>query len=255
MLSKLRSAYAWALLSVIMLTLFPAARLFAAKNRRSDPRGDRLRTFVASWISTYGRFTPLYRFSIEGREHLPRSGPYVMVANHESGLDVVCLQMLRTPARFLAEHWLFDVPLSGPLFRRAHHIAVEVGNRESGRQALVIAEDALRKGTPVAIFPEGVLSPDEMKPFKPGAFVLAQRAKVPIVPVRIVGTGRAWRPGTLVVQGAHEIRIVILEPTPLADVESASAAELAEATRRRMLDVAPGPAAGLSATARETIDS
>ncbi|MGI9592611.1 MAG: lysophospholipid acyltransferase family protein [Myxococcota bacterium] len=241
MLSKLRSAYAWALLSALMLPLLPIARIFAAVTRKRDPRGDRLRTFMASWISLYGRWTPLYRFCIEGRQHLPASGPYVLVANHESGLDVLCLQMLRIPARFLAEHWLFEVPLSGPLFHLARHVPVEVGNRESGRLALVAAEDALRDGSPVAIFPEGILSPDEMKPFKPGAFVLAQRAKVPIVPVRIVGTGAAWRPGTLVVEGAHRIRIVILPPIPASEVEARDAGTLAAATRERLLAVAPGP--------------
>ena len=241
MLSKLRSAYAWALLATIALPLFPAARVFAALTRRSDPRGDRLRVFMAAWSSLYGRLTPLYRFSIEGRRHLPASGPYILVANHESGLDVLCFQMLGTPARFLAEHWLFDIPVSGPLFHRAGHIPLEVGNRESGRQALVAAEDALREGSPIAIFPEGVLSPDELKPFKPGACVLAQRAKVPIVPVRLVGTGAAWRPGTLVVRGAHRIRIVILPPLPLAEIESSGPADLAQELRRRILEVAPGP--------------
>lgn len=244
MLSKLRSAYAWALLSAIALPLFPAAWLYAAVTRASDPRGDRLRTFMAGWISLYGHLTPLYRFSIEGRQHIPASGPYVLVANHESGLDVLCLQMLRTPARFLAEHWLFDVPLSGPLFRRARHVPVELGNRESGRAALATAEEALREGTPVAIFPEGALSPDEMKTFKAGAFVLAQRAGVPIVPVRLVGTGAAWRPGTLVVEGAHEIRIVVLPALPPAELASADPGELAVRTRASLLRVSPGPGLG-----------
>ncbi|MEM7413651.1 MAG: lysophospholipid acyltransferase family protein [Myxococcota bacterium] len=212
MISKLRSAYAWVLLSVLMLALFPAARCYAAWNRHRDPRGDGLRRFCARWIALYGHWTPLYRFEVEGREHLPSQGPFVLVANHESGLDVLCLQMLGTTARFLAEHWLFDIPLSGPLFRRAGHIPVEVGNRESGRAALETAADALVEGTPVAVFPEGQLRPDGLSDFKPGAFVLAQRAGVPLVPVRIVGAGDAWRPGTLVVRGKHVIRIRVLEP-------------------------------------------
>jgi len=242
-LSKLRSAYAWALLAAIMLPLFPAAWLYALLRGGRDPRGDGLRRFMASWVSLYGHLTPLYRFSIEGRQHLPADGAYVLVANHESGLDVLCLQMLRIPARFLAEHWLFDVPLSGPLFRRARHVPVEVGDRESGRRALMTAEEALREGTPVAVFPEGALSPDEMKPFRPGAFVLARRAGVPIVPVRIIGAGAAWRPGTLVVQGAHRVRVVVLPPVPASDLAQGDPAALAEATRQRLLAVAPGPEA------------
>ena len=241
MLSKLRSAYAWALLSGLMLALFPAARGFAFWKRGSDPRGDALRRLCARWISLYGRWTPLYDFTIEGREHLPQQGPFVLVANHESGLDVLCLQMLGTPARFLAEHWLFDIPLSGPLFRRAGHIPVVVGNRESGRAALETATKALADGTPVAVFPEGKLSPDALGDFKPGGFVLAQRAGVPLVPVRIVGAGAAWRPGTLVVHGRHPIRIRILPPLCGAELDG-DAQELAQQVRETIRRAGGGAA-------------
>jgi hypothetical protein len=44
-----------------------------------------------------------------------------------------------------------------------------------------------------------------------------------------------------VVHGAHEIRIVILPPVPLSEIESSDPAELAQELRRRILDVAPGP--------------
>jgi 1-acyl-sn-glycerol-3-phosphate acyltransferase len=240
MFSKLRSAYAWALFAAIMAPLLPVSWLYRRLHPH-DPRGDRLRVLIARWSSLYARATPLYRFSIEGRDHLPGSGPFVLVANHESTLDNLCIQMLSTPVRFLAEHWIFDIPLSGPLCKRAEHIPVEVGNRESGHQALVTAEDALRAGSPVAIYPEGGLSPDEMKSFKPGAFVLAQRANVPIVPVRIVGAGRAWRPGTVVVEGTNEIRIVILPPVAPQEIAEQEPTEVAEAVRQRLLGVAPVP--------------
>ncbi len=241
MLSKLRSAYAWVLFAAIMAPLFPASWLYERLTRRRDPRGDRLRVFIARWSSLYAHATPLYRFSIEGLENLPESGPFVLVANHESTLDQLCLQLLGTAARFMAEHWIFDVPLSGPMCRRAGHIPVKVGDRASGHDAMVAAEDALREGTPVAIFPEGGLSPEELKPFKPGAFVLAQRAKAPVVPVRIVGAGRAWRRGTLVVEGRHHIRIVVLPACPPAQLAEADPATLADETRTRILAVAPAP--------------
>lgn len=208
-----------------MLPLFPVVFVLRPLLNAVDASGNRLRRLVARWISLYAHATPLYRFTIEGREHLPRDRPYVLVANHESGLDVLPLLLLSAPVRFLAESWMFQIPLGGWLLRSCGHIPLDPGDRASGRRALEDAEGALSEGAPIAVFPEGKLSPDELAPFKPGAFVLAQRAQVPVVPVRLSGTGRAWRPGTVVVEGAHEIGIEVLpaiSPAPDGDAEALS---------------------------------
>ena len=101
MWSIVRSTVAWALLLAILLPLIPVLFLLPRLTRGIDPRRDGLRKFTAAWISTYAILTPLYRFHVEGRSKLPSAGPYVLVANHESGLDPLSLLLLRTPARFL----------------------------------------------------------------------------------------------------------------------------------------------------------
>ncbi len=125
--------------------------------------------------------------------------------------------------------------------RRCQHIRVEPGNRESGRAALEEAARALDEGTPVVVFPEGELSPDEMADFRPGAFVAAKRAGVPIVPVLLEGAGQAWRPGTLVVRGAHVIRIAVQPPIDVHGVDEPDADALSERTRQVMLDARRSP--------------
>jgi 1-acyl-sn-glycerol-3-phosphate acyltransferase len=228
-----------------MLPLFPVAAVYRLWRGSRDPRGDGLRRLIARWVSIYGETTPLYRFDVQGRSRLPTEGPYVLVANHESGLDVLCLLMLRTPARFVAEDFLFAIPLAGWLFRASEQIPVKIGDRESGRRALARAAEALDAGTPVAFFPEGRLSPDEMIAFKPGAFVCAQRAGVPIVPVLIEGAGNAWRPGTMVVRGRHVIRMHVLEPIEPAAHGDTNPEVLAASVRQRLLDArAPVARAG-----------
>jgi 1-acyl-sn-glycerol-3-phosphate acyltransferase len=233
--STLRSTYAWILLSVIVLPLFPVAFVHAILMRRRDADRSRLRVLVARWVSLYARSTPLYRFEVEHRDRIPATGPYVLVANHESGLDVLTLLYLRTTARFLADAWLFKVPLAGPLMQRCRHIRVDTSDRESGREALEEVGRSLAEGTPVAIFPEGRLMPDGMGAFMAGAFVAAQRAGVPIVPVLLEGAGNAWRPGTLVVRGAHEIRIAVLPPVPAEDVKKLSTEALSARVRSDLL--------------------
>ena len=235
MWSKIRSVYAWVLLSVIMLVLFPVAFLVCGLLAPLDPRRDRFRVFVATWVSAYGWLTPLYRFRIEGRERLPRGTPYVLVANHESGLDTLAILMLRTPVRFLADRGLFKIPLAGWLFRACRHIPVKPVDRSSGRRALDAVAGSLAEGSPVAIFPEGELMPDSMGEFRAGAFVAAKRASAPIVPVLLEGTGQAWRPGTLVVQGRHHLRIAVLDTVPVEAVAASTPEELS-ASVRAMID-------------------
>lgn len=234
MWSVIRSVYAWILLSVIMLPLFPAAAVLAFLSTPFDRQRSGLRVFVSTWVSAYALLTPLYRFRIEARERLPQSQPYVLVANHESGLDTLCLLLLRTPARFLAESWIFRIPLAGRLTLACKHIPVRLGDRESGRRALAMARSALEERCPVAIFPEGRLSADAMGDFRPGAFVLAQRAGVAVVPVLIEGAGSAWRPGTMVVTGTHRVRIAILDPVGIDEVKTTAPETLAARVRERI---------------------
>jgi 1-acyl-sn-glycerol-3-phosphate acyltransferase len=227
-----------------VLPLFPVAWLYAALTGRVDPGRARLRVFVARWVSLYARLTPLYGFRVEHRDRLPPDAPYVLVANHESGLDTLSLLYLRTPARFLAEAWIFRVPLAGPLMRRCRHIRVKPGDRASGRAALEEVGRALGEGTPVAIFPEGVLSPDATAAFRPGAFVAAKRAGVPVFPVLLEGSGQAWRPGTLVVRGRHVIRIAVLPPITAEEVAGATPDALAERARGAILAARHAPPPG-----------
>jgi len=208
--------------------------LFDALAGSFDPRRDRLRRMVARWASLYGKWSPLYHIEIEGRSHFPRSGAYVVVANHESGLDTLLLLMLGTPARFLAEHWLFHATGAGWLMRTCRHIEVKVGDRESGHRALEEAVRALAEGSPVAIFPEGRYDEGVLNEFRPGAFVTAKRTGAAIVPVLIEGSGRAWRPGTLVVHGRHTIRLVVSRPITAEIVEAETVEELIERTRKQL---------------------
>ena len=233
MISTLRSAFAWALFAVILLPVVALALLEAAVLARLDASRDGLRRRVAKGLALYARWSPLYAFRVEGREHLPAAGPYVLVANHESLLDPLCFFLLGTPARVVASDRALRVPVVSKLFRACEHIGVDRSDPASRKRAVEVARSALAAGTPVAIFPEGQLArvPGELGVFHTGAFRAARDCGVPIVPVVLSGTGRAWAPDTVLVEGRHEIGIRVLPPV---EPDVADAEVLAEKVRSAM---------------------
>ncbi|MGC3997091.1 MAG: lysophospholipid acyltransferase family protein [Anaeromyxobacter sp.] len=137
---------------------------------------------------------PPWRLQVEGR--FPGKGPYVVVANHESMLDILLISHIPREMKWVAKASLFDVPWVGWMFRLAGDIPVTRGNSESGGAALARARRYLAHGMNVMIFPEGTRSTrGTLLPFKSGAFRLALDAKVPVLPVAVAGTARGLPKG------------------------------------------------------------
>lgn len=134
------------------------------------------------------------RFTIEGRENVPRTGGAVMAINHTSYLDFMYAGL---PARrhgryvrFMAKQSIFTHGVAGPLMRGMKHIPVD---RHQGGDAFKAAVRALRDGEIVGVFPEATMSRSfELRPFKPGAVKMAQVAGVPLLPTTIWGGHRVW---------------------------------------------------------------
>jgi len=129
---------------------------------------------------------------IEGRERLVATRPAVVVANHESLFDpAVLMKASDLPLRFIVKREIERYPIFGRALSAMGHVFIDRGDGERTERALEAAATALREGATVMAFPEGTRAEgDEVRPFRKGAFELAIRAKVPIVPAGIFGTGR-----------------------------------------------------------------
>jgi acyl carrier protein len=133
------------------------------------------------------------RLSVEGTEHLPAGGRYVLAANHASNLDPLVLAVaLPEPAVFAAIGDLAHNPFARVFLRRLQAHLVERGDRTRGVEDTRALTETARSGRVVAFFPEGRRSPTVgLEPFRMGAFVVAADAGVPVVPVALRGTRRA----------------------------------------------------------------
>lgn len=142
---------------------------------------------------------PYARFDIAGLEHIPASGPGIVVANHRSYFDTVAvgLTVARTgrPLRFLGKREVFDAPVIGQLARALGGIPVERGTGSD--EPLQAAVHALEAEQLVALMPQGTI-PRGREFFNPklkgrwGAAKLAAMTKAPVIPIGLWGTEQVW---------------------------------------------------------------
>jgi 1-acyl-sn-glycerol-3-phosphate acyltransferase len=128
--------------------------------------------------------------TIEGREHLPPAGaPFVAMFNHQSMIDIIVAWLvLPTGPRFVAKKQLLYVPVVGLFMLVMGMVPIDRSNRHAAIAALRKAQDVIKRGRILAVFPEGTRTRDgRVMPFKKGVFVVAQKANAPILPIALEG--------------------------------------------------------------------
>jgi 1-acyl-sn-glycerol-3-phosphate acyltransferase len=154
--------------------------------------GDReriLHSFARTWSWMIMRtiFSPV---KVTGLDKIDTSRPHVYAVNHASALDIPVLYVyLPCQFRIAFKKELLLYPVIGWHLTRSGQVCVDQQNPAGSIGSIRSALKSLKAGMPLVIFPEGGRTPDgEIKPFLPGAFFLAIKAKVDIVPVALIGT-------------------------------------------------------------------
>lgn len=154
-----------------------------------DRDGRRLHWFsyAWSWLIMKTIFSPV---RVTGLERIDTSKPHVYAANHASALDIPVLYVnLPFQFRIAFKKELLSYPVVGWQLKRSGQVCIDQQNPSHSISSIRAALKGLKAGLPLVIFPEGGRTPDgEIKPFLPGAFFLAIKAQVDIVPIALVGT-------------------------------------------------------------------
>ncbi|PLW83226.1 HAD-IB family hydrolase [Kineobactrum sediminis] len=161
-------------------------------------------------------------FDIDGAEHLRQPRPAIYIFNHQSLLDAMVLaHLLRRDAVPLCKKEMAAVPVLGQVLRQVGTIFVD---RKDTNQAAVLqsALAVLNSGRSLVIAPEGTRSTlGTIQTFKHGAFFLARKAGVPIVPIILHNVKDALPKGGLLLRPAT-IRVTVLPPVDMAGSGSGS---------------------------------
>lgn len=222
---------------LLMVVTFPVGYLVAVLTRALtwplDRDGRVLHLWTCAWAMFYVYANPLWRVRYSGRDRVPRRGPAVIVANHESHVDILVLFGLYRDFKYVSKESVFKVPFIGWNMRMNHYVALRRGERESVREMMARCDEILAGGGSLAIFPEGTRSRDgRLQPFKDGAFELALRHGATVVPVAIDGTYGSLPKHSRRLKRAMRARVDVLEVIDAR--EFADVAALREATRERI---------------------
>lgn len=172
----------------------------------------------------------LHPVHIRGKENIPpRCSPCVVMANHQSGLDILMMYgYLGIPFKWVMKQSLRRVPFMGMACRMAGFIFVGGQDPASVKRTMEQAHQVLRERNAIFIFPEGHrTSTGEMQRFKKGGFVMAYQLGVPILPVTIKGAYEAMPKGKYIIRPSRlelvihpAVHIDAEQPMPIAVKDS-----------------------------------
>ncbi|TNJ40066.1 1-acyl-sn-glycerol-3-phosphate acyltransferase [Chlorobaculum thiosulfatiphilum] len=186
--------------------------LYALVLNLFDPTGDRFHKVAAWW----GRFSARVlgiSVEVEGEENYRPGDTYLVVSNHAGMADIpLILGAMKLNLRFVAKEELGKIPVFGPALKSGGYVFIKRGQNREALQSMLQAAETLKQGRSIHIFPEGTRSKTgEILPFKRGAFIIAEKAKVPVLPVTIIGSNRITPKKSLKINHGT-VRMIIGKP-------------------------------------------
>ena len=233
--SLLISAYLWIIFALTSCLCTIPAVLIRILTAPFDKRMYLLQQFSCFWGALYIWLSPLWPLTIIGREKADKKRTYVMVSNHQSYLDIPAVYCTFLFFKWVAKASLFRAPFIGIHMKLNRYVRIERSSVSSQRQMIRQCISYLRNGISVMLFPEGTRSEDgNMRPFKTGAFHIAQETRTDILPMAIVGTREVMPKSGFIFRHFHRIYLYILDPIPYADIAGLTEREAAAFVREKI---------------------
>ena len=206
-----------------LIFLFPISLLLSLLAFGSIPfdrKGDFFRRCPWTWskciLWTFG-----IKVHVKGLENIDLNQPYIFVSNHASMADIpTVLVALNGKVNIIFKKELTWVPIWGWALRYGHFIMIDRSNPRDAMASIERAVKTIRSGQSVILFLEGTRTRDgKLQPFKRGAFTLAAKSGVPVVPMTINNTFGIMPKGSFIVKQA-DISVVLEKPILTNELKS-----------------------------------
>ena len=232
MLLKVKSALIWTGIALLTIFWLPFVALFWLFER----------TKAKYWTGflfrklghAYTFVNPAWKISIERdvKGINPRR-PFIVVCNHQSHADVPLISRLPWDMKWVAKSDIFKVPFVGWMMRMAQDIPVYRKSKNKKAMTIQNAQEAISGRSSVMFFPEGTRSKDgRVLRFTDGAFIVAIKNQIPILPLVIDGSSNCLPKNDWVFKNISHVRLKVLQPIETTGMTMDDLAEIRDRVRR-----------------------
>lgn len=188
------------------------------------------------WTDAVTALNPYWDVRVEGLDNIDHNETYVVVANHQSLADIILMYKTKMQFKWVAKESLFKIPVLGWNMLLARHIRLKRQEFSSIKKVYKEASEWLRNGVSVVFFPEGTRNSDStMGEFRNGAFKLAIKEKMPILPVLMQGTREAIPKGSWRFANKISCLIKVLPPIDTSSYSPADYSRLSNLAREQLI--------------------
>ena len=209
------SVYHIILFIAVSLVFFPPAAFLRFFTGWFDRRLVMLHVLSSVWASCYTWLSPIWSVAITGRNNADRKKAYMIVCNHQSLLDIPVIYRVFLHFKWVSKASLFKLPFIGWNLWLNRHVKLERTSATSQRKMFRQCAEHIQNGSSIIIFPEGTRSRNgELRDFKEGAFLLALKQKIDILPIVLDGSYKALPEKGFFPNKKQKIILNILPPVP-----------------------------------------
>lgn len=222
----------WVVGSILVIILYFAMLLCAVLLYPFDKKRAITHKQCFWWSDAMIALNPYWKVQVNGLSNIDKNRTYIIIANHQSLADIVLAYQIKMQFKWVAKESLFKIPFVGWSLALAKHIKLERGNLSSIKKVYREAAHWLRSGVSVLFFPEGTRSETaEMGYFRNGAFKLAIKEHVPILPILFEGTGTAIPRGSWIFTTKTSAKLKILPAIETTGYQPSEFAKLRDLAR------------------------
>jgi 1-acyl-sn-glycerol-3-phosphate acyltransferase len=211
--------YAWLLFAPVFVVLTILTALLTILGCMLG--GKRIFSYYPGMIwSRLTCYLALCPVRVRGREHIVRKQSYVFVSNHQGAFDIFLIfGFLGTPIKWMMKAGLAKLPFVGAACRTAGFVFVDYSTAKTATRSVTQAEQALKEGASMVIFPEGSRTETgKIRRFKKGAFQIAVDQGLPIIPITLNGPYKVLPIGSLRMK-RHPMEMIIHPPIATEGIE------------------------------------